>query len=411
MAHTTNKITAPVTIADIQAVIGNSSIYLGTLCAAGTVNKWAKYKPVKLAKVDTCDELDINDKWLSSATWFAGDASGERYGMRFPMLNSSNQPYSSTGSITQTTSSGKTYRNPTSGFFYDLMRNTLRWERRVPVGGSSSPYRILDFNEYVHDAICPLPYTKTKTQYVVPTDIAPTTYIVDCDLYDIGSYIAGGLTLGDIAPPSAYGMSLSDLGECYVGVLFYNSAKDDCFWQCSSYKLKSLTGDDPVAKAKCLHVAITNSDLKNQYDKSRSWKTRAFLCTKSLGYCETFSSYVGPYYLIACDEDETTVTLTQSGTVLVDTMTASRVNSNIVVNVVVSNNTGASVTLSSPKIQLFTPSVAGDDHTFSNTTIANGQSATFSYTFTMQLDTISTATFTATYSGTTVTKTVNVLNK
>ena len=55
--------------------------------------------------------------------------------------------------------------------------------------------------------------------------------------------------------------------------------------------------------------------------------------------------------------------------------------------------------------------VAGDDHTFSNTTIANGQTATFSYTFTMQLDTISTATFTATYSGTTVTKTVNVVNK
>ena len=67
MAHTTNKITAPVTLADIQAVIGNSSIYLGTLCAAGTVNKWAKYKPVKLAKVDTCDELDSNDKWLPEA--------------------------------------------------------------------------------------------------------------------------------------------------------------------------------------------------------------------------------------------------------------------------------------------------------------------------------------------------------
>ena len=166
-----------------------------------------------------------------------------------------------------------------------------------------------------------------------------------------------------------------------------------------------------MAKAKCMHVSITNTDLKNQYAKSRSWKTRAFLCTKSLGYCETFSSSVGPYYLIACDENETTVTLTQSGTVLVDTMTASRVNGNIIVNVVVSNNTGASVTLSSPKIQLFTPIVAGDDHTFSNTTIANGQTATFSYTFTMQLDPTLTATFTATYSGTTVTKTVNVINK
>ena len=37
----------PVSIYDVRKILGNLSTDLGTLCVAPTINKWAKYKPVK----------------------------------------------------------------------------------------------------------------------------------------------------------------------------------------------------------------------------------------------------------------------------------------------------------------------------------------------------------------------------
>ena len=47
MAHTTNNITAPVGIYDVQQVLGiGGNGDLGTIITQGNINKWAKYKPV-----------------------------------------------------------------------------------------------------------------------------------------------------------------------------------------------------------------------------------------------------------------------------------------------------------------------------------------------------------------------------
>lgn len=47
MAYTDNKITAPVSMSDVQAAIGNSSNDLATLCQSPTIRTWAKYKPIE----------------------------------------------------------------------------------------------------------------------------------------------------------------------------------------------------------------------------------------------------------------------------------------------------------------------------------------------------------------------------
>lgn len=416
MAHNDGLITPSVVHSknggDIQITLGLYTESLAELCMSSRINKWAKYKPVKYAHKGTSDQADAQKRWKSDANWYIGDVNGERYGMRFPMLDSQGRPYASTGIISQSTVSGKIYRNPTSGFFYDLMRNNLRWTYNHPQGGSSQPYRVLDFSYYQHRARCPLPYSVTKTLYVSGATSTKATYVVDCELKSLDDYIQYGLTLTDIAPPTAYQMELPDLSECYVGILFYNSTKDDCFWQTAAYKLSALNGSDAVAKAKCLHVSFVNSEFATQYSKtSKVWKTRAFLCSKQLGWCETFSASDGPYYLIACDEDETTCTLAVSGVVVVSNFVASRVGNRIITGCTVTNNTQSSVTLTSPKITLITPIVEGDEHTFSNTTIAAGDSATFSYTFEMQLDTVNQARFTASYSGGSISETVNVVTK
>lgn len=49
MSHNNGKIAAPVSIYDVQQVIGNSSPDLGTLCVANSINKWARYKPERAA--------------------------------------------------------------------------------------------------------------------------------------------------------------------------------------------------------------------------------------------------------------------------------------------------------------------------------------------------------------------------
>lgn len=47
MAYSNNKITAPVSIYDVQRALGNASPDLGTLCKATNINKWARYKPIR----------------------------------------------------------------------------------------------------------------------------------------------------------------------------------------------------------------------------------------------------------------------------------------------------------------------------------------------------------------------------
>ena len=416
MANSNGLITPPVVHSksggDIQRVLGLYTDSLIELCTSSRINKWAKYKPVKYAHKGTSDQADAQKRWKSDANWYIGDVAGERYGMRFPMLDSQGRPYASTGTISQSTVSGKIYRNPTSGFFYDLMHNNLRWIYNRPQGGTTQWFRELDFSYYQHRSRCPLPYSVTKTLYVGGATNTKATYVVDCELNSLDDYIPYGLTLADIAPPPAYQMELPDLSECYVGILFYDSTKQDCFWQTSAYKLSALNGTDAAAKAKCLHVSLVDPEFTSQYSKtSKVWKTRAFLCSKQLGWCETFSAYDGPYYLIACDEDETTCTLAVSGVVVVSNFVASRVGTRIITSCVVTNNTQSSVTLTSPKITLIAPIVEGDEHTFSNTTIAAGDSATFSYTFEMQLDAVDQARFTASYSGGSISDTVNVVTK
>ena len=45
MSVSNGKIVAPVSIADVKSVLGESSNDLATLCKSSKINVWAKYKP------------------------------------------------------------------------------------------------------------------------------------------------------------------------------------------------------------------------------------------------------------------------------------------------------------------------------------------------------------------------------
>ena len=128
----TQVISAPVSVYDVQRALGNGSPDVGTLCKAATVNKWAKYKPVGKDKINTTDELNnplTNKTWKSTATWWKGN--NNKCGINYVTKSSI--------AATKTAIDAK-----------DII-----WSRVAPFGGSSEPFRLIDFNEYHHLAFPP----------------------------------------------------------------------------------------------------------------------------------------------------------------------------------------------------------------------------------------------------------------
>lgn len=136
MSHTSTTISAPVSaVADVQAVLGLSSTSTtgkwSYLCGNthGKINKWAKYKPIRMANVPT-----------RSGTYWKG-TNGD-CGLNYPK---------------QTKMSG----------IISLYNGGYNWDYNPPTGGSGNAYRIGDFDGYNHNALCfvqglnyPLSYQK-----------------------------------------------------------------------------------------------------------------------------------------------------------------------------------------------------------------------------------------------------------
>ena len=137
-------IQAPVTIADVKTVLGETNNDLAALCRSDKINMWAKYKPVELNKPFTSDEFDFtNNHWRDNATWFKG-ADFEGVGICGIKIAHS----STLQSLTE---------------LYD--KGLGNWER-VKVGSTfACPYRLSDFVGYKHAATAPFkrPFVTSKT--------------------------------------------------------------------------------------------------------------------------------------------------------------------------------------------------------------------------------------------------------
>lgn len=130
MANSNGYITAPVSIYDVEQALGDSSTDLGTLCQSTRINKWARYKPVKCTKLFTNDELESNNTWKSTSTWWKATAGN--CGIAY-------NTFSSVANV-------KTA----------IDNQALVWTYDPPTGGASQPFRLTDFNQYVHNAIPPV---------------------------------------------------------------------------------------------------------------------------------------------------------------------------------------------------------------------------------------------------------------
>ena len=92
----------------VAQTIGEGSNDVGTLCKSAKINKWSKWKPVKLAQVVGIDETQL--KTIN-------------YGLTFPRTN-----------------------------VYNVIAQQ-KWSHDRPAGTATTPYRIGDFRGYKHDAV------------------------------------------------------------------------------------------------------------------------------------------------------------------------------------------------------------------------------------------------------------------
>lgn len=117
MSYSNGIISAPVSIADVKAVLGESSNDLGTLCKSEKINIWSKHKPTRWTQMfrNTAPSA-IRTQW-----WLGVDSD---YNIKIP-----------------------------SYVYKDLnMENILNQQVTIkrPSGGSSYPYRLADFEGYCH---------------------------------------------------------------------------------------------------------------------------------------------------------------------------------------------------------------------------------------------------------------------
>ena len=109
-------------LGDLESALGRTSTSQVDLFANAPVNKWAKYKAVKMTGVSYADQLDANHEWKSSANWWKGY--NGQCGLSFTT-------YTALGT-------------PGSGFLAQLLAGNLAWGYDRPAGGTY-PLRAFDF--------------------------------------------------------------------------------------------------------------------------------------------------------------------------------------------------------------------------------------------------------------------------
>jgi hypothetical protein len=273
MSYSNGIISAPVSISDIQNVLGVSGGGdLGTLCQSGNINKWAKYKAVVLANVDTVSgQWDSeNNRWRDDATWWQAN-----------MCGLSTTIVSEFGDISNSNS-----------FAYKLTHGLLGWTYTRPSGGSQSPYREQDFAQYFHDAIAPYGEIGATSIYIDQQGNAQ----VDWEVVDVDPL---NLRLADIS--FNFNGTHYDLTDFYLGVILYRG---------STYHL--FTSSTKFTTGASLSVVMTNAT-----SLAGTWNLMPFFTKYQTNSSGTFDA--NGVFLSMDDTQPVSITLTTQGSNHFDT--------------------------------------------------------------------------------------------
>jgi len=184
-----------ISIKDIQTVLVDGSPDVGNLCKSSSINKWAKYKPVRHSNIGTVSDA-------------------ERVAVNQGL---SITKYETLASLTTGWENDYVYLQPRG-------RTNNEW------------FRMMDFNEYIHSAKCPV------SRFTCVNEGAMVYEGVDliARLYLDPTAPAGSILLSDLSPDSV------PLTQYYWGVIIQNG---------STYRI--VTQSTPVGTTSASHQELT----------------------------------------------------------------------------------------------------------------------------------------------------------
>lgn len=185
MSNSNGTISSPLSIADVKAVLGETSNDLGTLCKSTKINKWARWKPV-----------------ICSSLFSSKDGAGDdgNYGLSVKSVNGDANILSGL------------YTNQSANYSYT----------GKPLGSKSIPYRLADFDKYNHNVKEPQ-YTCQLEKVVELSDelgspSGSITEVVTGDYVQVADTIYITLTSGFFTRYAVNPTELAMFKDCYFGV-------------------------------------------------------------------------------------------------------------------------------------------------------------------------------------------------
>lgn len=200
----TSLISAPVSIFDVQRSLGLAYGDLGRLITNGSINKWARYKPVVYPDVSGSND--------GKGTVIATTSQLQMFGLTAPMVTS--------------------YAD---GAVLAAYRAGGNWQYTKPTGGASAPFRLTDFNGYNHRAL-PFAYVDQGQAGEAQFNVfaSALTFLLGYPS-DVFSY------------PNC--ISLSDFGSGYY----------------TAVELYQRPGDDPGDMSRWSYLTAYGGSTSNQY--------------------------------------------------------------------------------------------------------------------------------------------------
>lgn len=210
------SIFAPISIYDVQRVLGNPSSDLATLCRDSHINKWARYKPVR----------------------YAG----------FPIrFQSSDQTFEAKTGL----SFGIMIDSPSSVAGWDDIEITYE----QPYGGVNSPYRPTDFTRYNHFAQKPCEIL-WRSVFKKDTGFGCTVSIYDRSSAEETEYISFSDIMNEISGYSSF--KDADKRLC-MAVYDYTTSDVDPIWYFFSDKFSTVGSSGTWSvSANMYNTAFTN---------------------------------------------------------------------------------------------------------------------------------------------------------
>lgn len=328
MSVSNGIITAPVSIKDVQEVLGETSNDLATLCKSSNINKWAKYKPESYKAI-----IYMSDD----------DRKSNNYGLI-------NIPYYTQVSDMAKDVFANTMANASNVSSLDLRLD--HWSYKQPSGGETSPYRMYDFVKYGD--------TSLGYYSAAPAPIGTATESdLEGSLSDEVSIVFDGNTLIDdrVLRLKDFKFDGVDIERDYLGLCLYDGTKYCYITQTVGYD------DDQDVQIKDLDsygIFFRSGKIFELFGSRKlSLKAFVFISTTPIDACTTLTTQSQKFYPLhdsLCD-----ITITAKSITATVTCQAWKILSGIVItgmygNVTVENTTDSNIYITNVTAEFLTSS-------------------------------------------------------